>query len=78
MSDAKLREGIFDEPRIRQLLKGDGFVTKMKIMWKLFQYVTEGFPKRSQNLQSSIASAFFQIQRKFHIFSEQAQEKVRK
>ena len=29
LSNAKLKEGIFDEPEIRQLLKDDVFVAKM-------------------------------------------------
>ena len=47
MSDAKLKEGIFDGTQIRKLLKDDVFVTKMtsiqKRAWLSFENVVEQF-----------------------------------
>ena len=46
MSDAKLKEGIFDGPQILKLLKDDVFVTKMttqKRAWLSFKNVIKQF-----------------------------------
>ncbi|XP_051168324.1 uncharacterized protein LOC127286076 [Leptopilina boulardi] len=47
ISDAKLKEGVFDGPRIRKLLKDEQFITKMnkkeKAAWLSFKAVVENF-----------------------------------
>ena len=47
ISDAKLKEGIFDGPRIRPLFKDKNFMTKMtvneKAAWQSFKSVCENF-----------------------------------
>jgi len=46
-SDAKLKEGIFDGPQIRTMLKGEMFVATMnndeKTAWLSFKKVVENF-----------------------------------
>lgn len=47
ISDAKLKEGIFDGPQIRTLLKDETFITTMnaveKAVWFSFKNVSENF-----------------------------------
>ena len=61
ISDAKLREGIFDGPQIRKMLRDDNFVTKMnedeRAAWLSFKGVTENFlgNHKSQDYRQKVA-----------------------
>lgn len=60
ISDAKLKEGIFDGPQIRTLFEDESFITKMndteKTAWQSFKTVRENFlgNKKSENYQELV------------------------
>jgi len=61
VSDAKLKEGIFDGPQIRTLMKDEIFVTKMnnieRSTWQSFKNVVENFlgNHKSENYEELVA-----------------------
>ena len=83
LSDAKLKEGIFNGPQIRQLLKGDVFVTKITATEKRtlldFKNVVEQFlgnpksPEWKKNISIMVDNfkklVFNKFETPFHGFS---------
>lgn len=60
ISDAKLKEGIFDGPQIRTLFRDENFITQMndteKAAWKSFRNVSQTFlgNEKSENYQNLV------------------------